>query len=104
MANTIAWQRSTWQLVEARTIQIPYFHGNLIRMPYVLLRNRLTGREAWFYNSHNPADAHGPNGLGPVDCDAPSGKVQRCPFFVRDTLCTEIVRKVRCARGRRTEP
>jgi hypothetical protein len=60
MANTIAWQRSTWQLVEARTIQIPYFHGNLIRMPYVLLRNRLTGREAWFYNSHNPADAHGP--------------------------------------------
>jgi hypothetical protein len=60
MANTIAWQRSTWQLVEARTIQIPYFDGNLIRMPYVLLRNRLTGREAWFYNSHNPADARGP--------------------------------------------
>ncbi|WP_191908039.1 alkaline phosphatase family protein [Nocardioides cynanchi] len=60
MANTIAWQRSTWELVDARTIQIPYFHGNLIRMPYVLLRNRLTGREAWFYNSHNPADAHGP--------------------------------------------
>ena len=42
-----------------RTVQIPYFHGNLIRMPYVLLRNRLTGREAWFFNSHNPADAHG---------------------------------------------
>jgi hypothetical protein len=60
MANTIAWQRSTWELVEARTIQIPYFHGNLVRMPYVLLRNRLTGREAWFYNSHNPADAQGP--------------------------------------------
>jgi hypothetical protein len=60
MANTIAWRLSTWQLVEARTIQIPYFHGNLIRMPYVLLRNRLTGREAWFYNSHNPANAHGP--------------------------------------------
>jgi len=60
MANTIAWRLSTWELVEARTIQIPYFHGNLIRMPYVLLRNRLTGREAWFYNSHNPADAHGP--------------------------------------------
>jgi hypothetical protein len=60
MANTIAWQRSSWQLVEARTVQIPYFHGNLIRMPYVLLRNRATGREAWFFNSHNPADAHGP--------------------------------------------
>jgi hypothetical protein len=60
MANTIAWRSSAWQLVEARTIQIPYFHGNLIRMPYVLLRNRHTGREAWFYNSHNPANAHGP--------------------------------------------
>jgi hypothetical protein len=60
MANTIAWRSNAWELVEARTIQIPYFHGHLIRMPYVLLRNRLTGREAWFYNSHNPADAHGP--------------------------------------------
>jgi hypothetical protein len=58
MANTIAWQRSSWQLIEARTLQVPYFHGNLIRMPYVLLRNRQTGRESWFYNSHNPADAH----------------------------------------------
>jgi hypothetical protein len=60
MANTIAWKLHSWELVEAHTIQIPYFHGNLIRMPYVLLRNRLTGREAWFYNSHNPANAHGP--------------------------------------------
>jgi hypothetical protein len=60
MANTIAWKRSSWQLVEALTLQVPYFDGNLIRMPYVLLRNRQTGREAWFFNSHNPADAHGP--------------------------------------------
>jgi endonuclease/exonuclease/phosphatase family metal-dependent hydrolase len=60
MANTIAWQSSAWELVEARTIQIPYFHGHLIRMPYVLLRNRLTGREAWFFNSHNPSNARGP--------------------------------------------
>lgn len=60
MANTIAWQKSQWQLIEAQTLQVPYFHGNLIRMPYLLLRNRQTGREAWFYNSHNPANAHGP--------------------------------------------
>ena len=59
MANSIAWQKSEWQLVDARTVPIPYFHGNLIRMPYVLLQNRLTGRQAWFFNSHNPADAHG---------------------------------------------
>ncbi len=60
MANSIAWRRSEWRLVEANTMQVPYFKGNLIRMPYVLLRNVATGREAYFYNSHNPADAHGP--------------------------------------------
>jgi hypothetical protein len=59
MANSIIWKKSQWRLVEARTVQIPYFDGNLIRMPYVLLENRLTGRQAWFFNSHNPADAHG---------------------------------------------
>jgi hypothetical protein len=59
MANSIAWRKSEWRLVEAQTVQIPYFHGNLIRMPYVLLENRSTGRQAWFFNSHNPADAHG---------------------------------------------
>ncbi|CUR60961.1 exported hypothetical protein [metagenome] len=60
MANSIAWRRSDWRLVEANSMQVPYFKGNLIRMPYVLLRNVSTGREAYFYNSHNPADAHGP--------------------------------------------
>jgi hypothetical protein len=59
MANSMAWRKDQWQLVEAQTVQIPYFHGNLIRMPYVLLQNRQTGRQAWFFNSHNPADAHG---------------------------------------------
>ena len=59
MANSITWQKSQWRLVQAETVQIPYFHGNLIRMPYVLLQNRVTGREAWFFNSHNPANAHG---------------------------------------------
>ncbi len=59
MANSIIWQRSQWRKVEADTVEIPYFHGHLIRMPYVLLQNRQTGREAWFFNSHNPADAHG---------------------------------------------
>ncbi|MGD9960425.1 alkaline phosphatase family protein [Nocardioides sp.] len=60
MANSIAWRRAEWRLVEANTMLVPYFKGNLIRMPYVLLRNVQTGRQAYFYNSHNPADAHGP--------------------------------------------
>ena len=60
MANSIAWDQKHWQLVDAETVQIPYFGGHLIRMPYVLLQNKQTGRQAWFFNSHNPANARGP--------------------------------------------
>jgi hypothetical protein len=60
--NSIVWKQDDWSLVEAHTIAIPYFHGNRVPMPYVLLRNRHSGREVWFYNSHNPADAYGPAG------------------------------------------
>jgi len=60
MANSIAWRKDQFTLLRSETIQIPYFDGNLIRMPYVLLQNRATGQQAWFFNSHNPADAHGP--------------------------------------------
>ncbi|MEZ5191991.1 MAG: hypothetical protein R2734_05465 [Nocardioides sp.] len=28
-------------------------------MPYVLLQHKVTGRGVWFFNTHNPADAHG---------------------------------------------
>jgi hypothetical protein len=57
--NSIAWRRDTWKLVSAHTIRVPYFYGNRIRMPYVLLQNRATGENVWFYNVHNPADTHG---------------------------------------------
>lgn len=60
MQNSLAWRKDTWQLIEAHTIPIPYFHGTIVRMPYVLLQNKATGRLAWFYNSHNPANTHGP--------------------------------------------
>lgn len=60
--NSIIWKQADWSLVEAHTLSIPYFHGNRVPMPYVLLRNLHSGREMWFYNSHNPADAHGPAG------------------------------------------
>jgi hypothetical protein len=60
--NSIVWRKADWSLVEAHTIAIPYFYGSRVPMPYVLLRNRHSGREVWFYNSHNPADAHGPAG------------------------------------------
>jgi len=58
--NSIGWRTDVWQLVEARTLPIPYFDGAPSRMPAVLLQNQATGRRVWFFNSHNPADVRGP--------------------------------------------
>lgn len=57
--NSIIWRKNTWEAVETNWIHIPYFKGNLIRMPYVLLRQKKTGQLAWFANFHNPANTHG---------------------------------------------
>ncbi|HEU4568337.1 MAG TPA: alkaline phosphatase family protein [Marmoricola sp.] len=59
MRDSIVWRKSTWELVEAHWMKVPYFYGNPVKMPYVLLRNVQTGRLAWFFNTHNPADARG---------------------------------------------
>lgn len=58
--NSIAWNKSVWELVQAHTIPIPYFHGNLVPMPYIQLKHKETGRLAWFINIHNPASTRGP--------------------------------------------
>ena len=54
--NSIGWRRAEWVAVERHTVAIPYFNGGARAMPYVRLRNRSTGLEAWFANFHNPAD------------------------------------------------
>ncbi len=53
--NSIAWERSTWDVVSTHTIPIPYFRGNRVPMPYVLLEHVASGRQVWFINIHNPA-------------------------------------------------
>ncbi|HEX5495971.1 MAG TPA: endonuclease/exonuclease/phosphatase family protein, partial [Mycobacteriales bacterium] len=58
--NSIIWRTSDWQLAQAGTVPIPYFHGRRVPMPYVLLTNRHTGQAVWFANFHNPADVRGP--------------------------------------------
>jgi endonuclease/exonuclease/phosphatase family metal-dependent hydrolase len=52
--NSIAWRRSTWTAIELKTIPIPYFRGNRVPMPYVLLENNETGQRVWIINVHNP--------------------------------------------------
>jgi hypothetical protein len=58
--NSIAWNTSVFELVEAHTTTIPYFHGKPAVIPYVLLEHKDTGRLAWFINVHNPASTRGP--------------------------------------------
>lgn len=54
--NALAWRRTTWALVQADTVAVPYFNGNLRPMPVVRLRHRDSGIETWFVNVHNPAN------------------------------------------------
>jgi Endonuclease/Exonuclease/phosphatase family len=53
--DSIAWRKDMWEPVSLSTVQIPYFNGRTRPMPYVLLKNRATGLEAYFANFHNPA-------------------------------------------------
>jgi Ca2+-binding EF-hand superfamily protein/endonuclease/exonuclease/phosphatase family metal-dependent hydrolase len=54
-ANSIAWRKDKWELVKGDSVAIPYFHGNIRKMPVVLLRNKQTGQETYVANFHNPA-------------------------------------------------
>lgn len=54
-ANSIIWNTSTMEFVSGSTIGVPYFDGRIWQMPVALLREKATGRTAYFINVHNPA-------------------------------------------------
>ncbi len=54
--NAIAWSRDRFVLVSGRTFGVPYFQGRERRMPVVRLRDRVSDRELYVVNVHNPAD------------------------------------------------
>lgn len=56
--NSIIWRNSTMEFLEASWVDIPYFTG-IRHVPIVLLRDRETGRTAYFINVHNPASGVG---------------------------------------------
>ncbi|MBV9830649.1 MAG: endonuclease/exonuclease/phosphatase family protein [Marmoricola sp.] len=53
--NAILWRDSTMEFISGETLPIQYFNGSIIQIPVVLLRQRSTGRTAYFMNTHNPA-------------------------------------------------
>lgn len=54
--NSIGWRTDEFDLVQATTVNIPYFNGNPRAMPVVLLRHKATGALGYFMNYHNPGD------------------------------------------------
>jgi hypothetical protein len=59
LRNTIAWRADTWRLVSTSWLKLPYFHGEELRMPLVLLQHLGTGQQVYFMNFQNPADVRG---------------------------------------------
>ncbi len=57
--NAVIWRKSTMEFVSGSTYDIPYFGGNIRHVPVVLLRQKSSGRTAYFLNVHNPADVKG---------------------------------------------
>ncbi len=53
--NSIMWRLDMFDVVEARTVTVPYFRGRPREMPYVKLRSRANGKDLWVLNVHNPA-------------------------------------------------
>ena len=60
--NSIVWRTERFDVLQTKTVGIPYFGGHPVQMPYVLLKEKASGRKIWFANFHNPADVHGAAG------------------------------------------
>jgi endonuclease/exonuclease/phosphatase family metal-dependent hydrolase len=59
LRNSIAWRKDKFRLVSTSWLKLPYFHGEVLRMPLVLLQSIQTGQQLYFMNFQNPADVRG---------------------------------------------
>ena len=59
LRNSIAWRKDKFRLVSTSWIKLPYFKGEVLRMPVVLLQSLQTGQQIYFMNFQNPADVRG---------------------------------------------
>ena len=57
--NKVIWDRNSWEMTDARLVEIPYFKGNDVGMPLVELTSTSTGQSIWVWSIHNPANTHG---------------------------------------------
>ena len=59
LRNSIAWRKDKFRMVTNTWIKLPYFHGDVLRMPVVLLQSLSTGQQFYVMNFQNPADVRG---------------------------------------------
>jgi hypothetical protein len=59
LRNSIAWRKDKFKLVQSTWVKLPYFKGDVLRMPVVLLQNLATGQQFYMMNFQNPADTRG---------------------------------------------
>ena len=59
LRNSIAWRKDKFRMVTNTWIKLPYFHGDVLRMPVVLLQSLSTGQQFYLMNFQNPADVRG---------------------------------------------
>ena len=57
--NLVLYRRSTMELLDCKTFDIPYFYGNIRHVPAALLKEKATGRTFYVLNVHNPANVRG---------------------------------------------
>ena len=60
--NKVIWDRNSWEMTDARLVEIPYFGGKDVGMPLVQLTGRRrpnAGQAIWVWSIHNPANTHG---------------------------------------------
>ena len=59
LRNSIAWRKDKFRMVSNTWIKLPYFKGDVLRMPVVLLQSLATGQQFYVMNFQNPADVRG---------------------------------------------
>ena len=55
LRQSIAWRRDVWDLADYTTMPVPYFRGNPVPMPVILLTHKQSKRQLYVINIHNPA-------------------------------------------------
>lgn len=54
--NSLAWDTNVWRAQKIHTLPIPYFTGNIRRIPVVLLKRVHRVGRMWVINAHNTAN------------------------------------------------